>query len=75
MCAEAKQTALVNKPGSQSDRAAVGCALATHPGSFNATSESSVVSGCSPLIMGEDSHERCATLRAYHSIMMQLLLQ
>ena len=55
---------LFSKPGSQSDRAAVGCALATHLGSFSATSEYLIVSGCSPLRMDVDSHERCATLRA-----------
>ena len=43
----------------------MGCALATHPGSFSATSESSIVSGCSPLKMGADSLEGCAILRAY----------
>ena len=36
----------------------MGCALATHLGSFSATSESSIVSGCSPLRMGADSHGR-----------------
>ena len=57
----------LNKPryfskfGSKSNRAAVGCALATHPGLFSATLESSIVSGCSPLRMGADSHEHCAT--------------
>ena len=40
----------------------MGCALATHLGSFSATSESSIVSGCSPLRMGADSHGRCATI-------------
>ena len=54
-----------SKPASQSDRAAVACALAIHLGSFSATSESSIVSGCSPLRMGADLHERCATSRAY----------
>ena len=57
---------LTSKPGSQSDRVAVGCALVTHPGSFSAASESLIVSGCSPLRMGADSHERCA-LRVYDS--------
>ena len=46
----------------------MGCALATHPGSFSATLESSIVSGSSPLRMGTDSHEGSATLRAYDSI-------
>ena len=32
----------------------------THRGSFSATSESSTVSGCSPLKMGMDIQERCA---------------
>ena len=45
----------------------MGCALATHPRSFSATSESSIVSGCSPLRMGADSYERYATLLAYDS--------
>ena len=33
-----------------------------HPGSFSAISESSTASGCSPLRMGLDSKECCATL-------------
>ena len=45
----------------------MGCALVTRPGSFSATSESLIVSGCSPLRMGADSHERCGILRAYDS--------
>ena len=57
-----------NKPGSQRDRAAVACALATHPGSFIATSESSVVSGCSPFKINADLHERCATFGAYSDL-------
>ena len=40
----------------------MGCALATHPGLFSATSESSIVPGCSPFRMGADSYERCSTL-------------
>ena len=38
-----------------------------HLGSFSATSESSTTSGCSPLRMGLDSKEWCATLRAFNS--------
>ena len=34
-----------------------------HPGSFSATSESLTASGCSPLRIGMDSQECCATLR------------
>ena len=37
-----------------------------HPGSFNATSESSTASVCSPFRMGLDSQEYCATLRAFN---------
>ena len=72
-----KQTALFNKLGSQSDRAAPGWALATHPGSFNATSESSTAPGCSALRMGTDSQECCATLRAFDFdlVLRQVLLQ
>ena len=39
----------------------------THPGLFSATSESLAAFGCSPLRMGSDSQERCATLRAFNS--------
>ena len=42
-------------------------ALAMHQGSFSVTSESSTVSGCSPLRMGFDSQEWYATLRAFKS--------
>ena len=51
-----------SKPRPQSDRVAMGCGLATQQGSFSATSESSIVSGCSR--MGADSLERCTTLHA-----------
>ena len=37
-----------------------------HTGSFSATSESSTASGCSPLRMGSDSQEWCATLHAFN---------
>ena len=68
MCAEAKQTALVCLVSQDLNPIEqLWDALATHPGSFSATSESSIVSGCSPLRMGADSHDRCATLRAYDS--------
>ena len=57
----------VSKPGSQCDRAVVGWALTTHPGSFSATSESSTASGCSLLRKGIDSQEHCATSHAIGS--------
>ena len=55
MCAKVDK---LRWPRSQSYRAAARCALMTHPGSFSATSESQIVSGCSPFRMGPDSHER-----------------
>ena len=45
----------------------MGLAMAMHPESFSENSESSTVSGCSPLIMGLDSQAYCATLRAFSS--------
>ena len=49
MCEEAKtiRDSLISP--SQSDRAAVGLALAMHPGSFSATLEFLTASCCSPL--------------------------
>ena len=47
-----------------------------HPGSFNATWESSTASGCYPLRMGVDSQERCAASHVWFDLVMwQLLLQ
>ena len=57
----------LSKPGSQFDRAVVGLALATHPGSFSTTSESSTALGCSALRMGVDLQERCAASHAFGS--------
>ena len=67
MCRSQNKPHKFSKPGSQYDRAVVGRALATHPGSFSATSESSTASGCSPLRTGVDSQERCAASRAFGS--------
>ena len=59
VCRSQNKPGKISKPGSQYDRAVIGLALATHPGSISATSESST-SGCSPLRMSVDSQERCA---------------
>ena len=67
MCRSQNKPLKCSKPGSQYDRAVVGCALVTHPGSFSATSESSTASGCSPLSMGVDSKARCAASHAFGS--------
>ena len=56
-----------SKPRSQYDRAVVRWALATNPGSFSATSESSTTSGCSPLSMDVDSQEHYAASHAFGS--------
>ena len=66
VCTEAK----FSKPESQYDRAIVGWALATYPGSFSATSESSTASGYSPLRIGVDSQERCAASHAFGSTLL-----
>ena len=70
-----------SKPGTQSERAAVGClvALATHPGSFNAAFECSTASG---FLSIKNSNRRrfprmlcdVACIR-FDLVMMQLLLQ
>ena len=59
VCRSQNKPRKFRRPGSQYDRAVVGWALAEHPGSFSATSESSTASGCSPLRIGVDSQERC----------------
>ena len=63
MCAEAKTNRISLNPIEQLwDEQ-----MATQPGSFRATSESWTALGCSPLKLGADSQERCATLRAFNS--------
>ena len=65
MCRSLNKPCNFSKPGSQYDRAVVGWTLATHLGSFSATSESSTAAGFSPLRMGVDSQERCVASHAF----------
>ena len=77
MCRSRNKPREFSKPGSQYDRAVVGRALATHPGSFSAASGPSTPSGCSPLRMGVDS-QTClcsVTCTWFDLLTRQLLLQ
>ena len=51
MCRSLHRPRKLSKSRSQYDRAVVGCVLATHAGSFSATSDSSTASVCYPLRM------------------------